>query len=529
VVPVWVTVNVPADASPGEYKGCLTIGAKGAGPLTVPVELKVVDWTLPPPEKRRTWVELIQVPDTTALEYGVGLWSDAHWRMIARSFDLIGETASRVVHLPLVCHTNIGTEQSLVRWIKQTDGSWRHDFTVLERYLDTAIEHMGKPRLVVIYVWEIYQLQPDKMRASSSHDQERRALGHIRSQRARVGNGPVVTTVDPATGEAGTVSLPNFDAPESRALWRPVFAELRKILEKRGLSESTALGCMSDAWPNPAETRTLKALSGGLPWVSYSHMGVPTWRLHDVAEVCYQATVTQNRFANDDPPLGSHHGWAGSNWPRRKPVSLAERLQDDHIFAENARGGRALTESPASRLRQVGEFNITGDQRGVGRLGADFWHAVRDRHGNRRGRAADRFPQSSWRNQDLDSSLFGPGPDGPASTHRFEAFREGLQECEARILIEAALTDDKLKERLGPDLARRCEETLVRRTHYMLRSLGQMKLTGFPHWYVTVGYTYWHRSPGPVGHQWFIGSGWQARSERLYRLAGEVAGKLGRK
>ena len=60
----------------------------------------------------------------------------------------------------------------------------------------------------------------------------------------------------------------------------------------------------------------------------------------------------------------------------------------------------------------------------------------------------------------------------------------------------------------------------------MLKSLGQLRLTGPNHWYVTIGYTYWHRSPGPVGHQWFIGSGWQARSEKLYSLAGEVARKL---
>ena len=523
VVPVWVTVAVPTDARPGTYTAELTVRAKDEQPKTVNIELKVVGWTLPERGARRTWVEMIQVPDTTALEYGLPLWSDDHWPMIARSFDFMGEAASRVVHLPLICNTNIGTEQSLVRWIRQTDGSWKHDFTLLERYLDTAMEHMGRPRLVVLYVWDVYQLQSDKIRATSSHDQERRALGNLRSAKAEIGHGPVVTTVDAVTGKVSPVSLPNFDAPESRALWQPVFATLGEILRKRGLAETAALGCMSDAWPNPAEARALKALSGDLPWVSYSHMGVPTWRLHDVADVCYQATVTQNGYANDDPPMGSHHGWAGTSWPGRRELSVAERLQEPHTFAENPRGGRGLTsESTASRSRHIGEFNITGNQRGIGRLGADFWHAVKDKYGNRRGRAADRFPQSMWRNQDLASSMLAPGPDGPVSTYRFEAFREGLQECEARIAIERALTDDAAKARLGADLVRRCDEALVERTQYMIKSLGNLRLTGPDHWYVTVGYTYWHRSPGPVGHQWFLGSGWQERSERLYTLAAEV-------
>jgi hypothetical protein len=265
---------------------------------------------------------------------------------------------------------------------------------------------------------------------------------------------------------------------------------------------------MSDAWPTREEALVFKELSGNLPWVSHSHMGVRNWRLHDVADVAYQTTVTQNRFANTDPATGSLYGW-------KRP----------ELFAEYARGSNYV-ECPASRLRHSGEFNITGMQRGCGRMGADFWKAVKDSRGRRRGSVAARYPQSSWRNLDLFCSLLGPGPGGPASTYRFEAFREGLQECEARILIEEVLTDEALKKEIGPDLARRCQDALIERTHYMIKSLGQMKLTGPQHWYVTVGYTYWHRSPGPVGHQWFVGSGWQGRSRKLYALAAEVSKKL---
>ena len=44
VVPVWITVRVPADAAAGEYKGTVTIEATGASPVkyTGPVELQVI-------------------------------------------------------------------------------------------------------------------------------------------------------------------------------------------------------------------------------------------------------------------------------------------------------------------------------------------------------------------------------------------------------------------------------------------------------------------------------------------------------
>ena len=66
--PVWVTVKVPKDAKAGIYTGQLALG-----PASVPVKLDVQDWTLPDPQDYRTWVELVQSPDTLAVEYDVPL------------------------------------------------------------------------------------------------------------------------------------------------------------------------------------------------------------------------------------------------------------------------------------------------------------------------------------------------------------------------------------------------------------------------------------------------------------------------
>jgi hypothetical protein len=88
---VWVTIKVPPGAKAGRYAGEFHIEAGGQKPISVPVELTVADWTLPEPQDYRTWLEVIEQPDTLAVEYKAPRWSDQHWELIAKSLALIVE------------------------------------------------------------------------------------------------------------------------------------------------------------------------------------------------------------------------------------------------------------------------------------------------------------------------------------------------------------------------------------------------------------------------------------------------------
>lgn len=77
---------------------------------------------------------------------------------------------------------------------------------------------------------------------------------------------------------------------------------------------------------------------------------------------------------------------------------------------------------------------------------------------------------------------------------------------------------------MGGPLAKRCQEALDERLPYMWKSLAHLQLE-IHGW----GITQWRYSPGVAGHAWFLSSGWQERSERLYALAGEVAKALQRR
>ena len=95
VVPIWFTVKVPAESPPGVYTGQATLEVRGEDTLEVPISLHVADYVAPDTPDYRTWIELMQSPDTLAMEYDVSLWSERHWELIAQSMRYIGEIGSR--------------------------------------------------------------------------------------------------------------------------------------------------------------------------------------------------------------------------------------------------------------------------------------------------------------------------------------------------------------------------------------------------------------------------------------------------
>ena len=497
VVPVWVTVRIPKDARAGTYAGTVSLQVDGKAVAGVPVEVKVVDWTLPDPDDYRTWVELIQSPDTLALEYGVEPWSDGHFELIANSMKYLKEIGSRILYVPLIAHTNLGNEESMVRWVPKGDDRYEHDFSVMDRYLDVAEAHMGKPKIVVFAVWDLYLYRAGGVAYASVGSRTRQQASK------RAGEGPQVTMVDPDSGKAEVGRLPPYLDPSSKALWKPLFDQLRERMKKRGLEKAMMLGTITDAWASKEQVQFFQDVGADFPWVSSSHGRHDKPKaMYELADVGYQAHA-----------FGVECGFAESlrGWSRPTLNALYERW-----------GGFPAT--GISRWRHFGEYSITGNTRGIGRVGADFWQAVKDSQGRRKGHVSQRYPESSWRQLTLITSALAPGPDRAVATAKYEAMREGVQECEARILIEEALSDKAMAETLGPDLVGRCRDVLDERHRSMWLSVSTLQVGPLPEH----AFAGWRGCAftGVTGYKWFLGSGWQERSEKLYATAGDVAKKL---
>jgi hypothetical protein len=549
VVPVWITVAVPAAAAPGLYKGAVRIVADGGKPVEVPVEVKVSEWTLPPSQDYRSWVELIESPDTLALEYGVPLWSEKHWQMIDQAFRYIGQTGCRMVHVPLIAQTNLGNEQTMVRWIKKpldkvgatppagsqpAADSYDYDFTILDRYLDSAVKNMGTPKVVDFWVWDVYlqkrnidindkqqylkmlveqgHIQGDlgtRLRASGydpnlvSPDVYRLASKTYEARKEFLNKGPLVTVLDPATGKTREEFLPPYSDPAAKAMWGPLVRQVRERMKARGIEAAMALGTSTDINPSREEVALFNELCPSVPWVHEGHGGVGSdGSLYGIAKVLYQVSVWGLPFPSDK----SIHGWQS---PRL--VAHYDRNRDP-----NPR--------PPTLWAHLVEADITGSVRGAGRIGGDFWPAIRDKQGRRVGMVWERYPQSSWRALDLRRCTLAPGPDGPIATAQLEYLREGIEHCEARILLEGALLDKDLRARLGEGLAQRCQQALEERYAAMGKGLASLQMDDPADNRITS----WRGGSEIAGHMWFVGSPWQERSERLFSLAAEVAKAIGK-
>ena len=519
VVPIWITVNVPKEISAGMYAGKVKIEVQGERPVEVPVELKVADWTLRDTQDYRTWVDLMQCPDTLALEYDVPLWSERHFELIGRSLKLIGETGARTLYIPLIAHTHACGEESMVRWIRKGDG-YEYDFSVMEKYLDVAEKNMGRPKLLVFVVWDYYMMDTTGEAAEGHSRLKALAPAHLEKVGDKYRFAPMVTAVDPDSGETEAVILPpHTDTAASKALWRPLFDELRRRMKARGLEQAMMLGLQGDIWVSKEEVAFFDEVTDGLPWAMHSHAGHPDGRLmYDIARVGYQARVWVSGHSDD----GAYLPWRDSGkikslggWKRKELYVQFDRMSDAY---------------PCTRWRPLVETAITGTARGTARLGADYWAVLKNKRGQRIGRAHVRYPESDWHQISINTSLLAPSPEGPAATSHMEAFREGVQECEARIQIERALGDEGLKARLGEDLVRRCEEYLHARHMMMWLSVTNLQCyhanDGSPGWGLYLA-KQWRICPaGMSGHYWFLSSGWQERTWQLFSLAGEVAAKL---
>ena len=530
-LPVWITVKVPKDAKAGIYNGEVTVQQEGASSVRVKLELSVEDWTLPDPQDYRTWMDFVESPDTLAVEYNVPLWSEKHWKLIDRSFQLLSPTGGRTLYIPLLCRTNFGNEQSMVRWIKKGENKYEYDYSVMDKYLDSAEKNLGKPKLIIFLVWDICMSAKSLERGLWSKDN---ATGKSRAE--LLGKGPRVTVIDPATRETGVLILPRYEEEASRALWEPLFAEVKKRMEKRGLEKTMMLGIMPDLWPNKEEVTFWKGVSGGLAWAIHGHAGaakdvmIGNKGLYKIADIGYAAYV-YNLMYNVNPDKGRLYGW-------QNPALLTCYLR----LGE-------LNRSPGSYTRALPAFYITGGQRGGGRIGGDFWPAMKNSKGERAGAVFARYPENNWRNLDISDWFLAPGPEGAVSTVRLECLNEGIQECEARIFLEDTLLDSGKKAKLGTELAKRCQDALDEHHRAMWKTVWNneedMKLIGqaggsrnpveaMIQALIRAGkpIKYHGEASIPIqveeskkGQEWFA-LGWLEREKKLFDLAGEAAVKL---
>lgn len=512
-LPVWITVAPPADALPGNYDGTITVRTDG-GEAEIPLNVYVSAWQLPDGPDMVTWIDMAQSPDTLAIYYKVQMWSEEHWRLIGRTFDLLRTIGNKTVYIPLICTTHLGNEESMVRW-KKTATGYEYDFSVMDRYLDECEKHMGKPALVILYAYDFF------LGTSGSAHQG--------------GDSAVIKLISHETDESVPVTdagvppgskpllVPSYADSEAEKAWVPMGAELMKHIKARGLEKRVALGMCGDLQPPKKYLELLDKVFPGTPWVVHSHSPMrPNAKLYSKYSVVHSAAANMMKYAID-PAIRRDYGW-NLEMQATAPVTDGKGrggYLDPGGKRATAVFPRYMRSPDRVLIRCCAEYQITGWQIGVGRLMADFF-------GPREPRQSlpvfQRYPRT-WSNMGIGlvRTWFSPGATGSETTIGFEVLREGVQECEARICIEKSLLDGRSRAKLGEPLAKKSQEILDRRLRYMLWMFrqGDFSLQAGSKTCL-LGNGNCREGGGAMPLSWYSGSGWQERSKELFDAAAEI-------
>jgi hypothetical protein len=482
MLPVWVTVEVPKDARPGTYRGKVRLEARGLAGVDVPVEVKVHGWTLPEYGDYRGTNLIWQSQESSAYFYKVPLWSERHFEIMGKVLELTRPMGNRF------CSTNLiigayhqGNKESMVRWVKK-NGGYTYDFEPFDKYLDLYEKVIGKPRVLLLPVFRPGSDEARTLKRSGNKNVAR------------------VTLLDKATGKTEPMEQPLYGTAESVEFWRPLLAEVRKRLQKRGWWDVTAIGAGRDSPPQKHTVGAFRKIWPDAVWMNSAHANpgryaydfggekgfVPVrWREHvwGAGHLYDPDRVRPGRKANY--PRANTTAEKGGTW----------------AFPRVGQGlcGQLFEGSPMVLHRAISEACIQGTEAGIGRVGADYWPLKKGRYGMIVGLSGDRGMHLSVGASTRTFTV--PTPDGPVASEHLEAFAEGAQLREVIIFLQGAAS------KAGPDVAKRVNGLLNRRARHFLRT---RRLRGGTVWAAYAG-------------------GLAERDRELYELAAEVAKKVGAK
>ncbi|MCH8512424.1 MAG: hypothetical protein LAT83_12355, partial [Kiritimatiellae bacterium] len=422
--PVWVLVDIPEDTPAGLYNGTALVDLAGVS-REVPIQLRVGGYRLPDNREFVTYVGMLHQAENSAYRYGHELWSDAHYARLAQVFDLLAGVGNKMLYLPMARPGVLGTRETIVRWVER-DGNLEPDFTHLERYLRLYDQHVGQPRVLGLHLWD-----------------------------AGISGTEIWVTRQNADGSTEAIQAPWYSDAGGVEFWKPVLDRTREIVRDIGWPEHVVLiASAHDRKPQPEAVEALKEIAPGIKWTLFSHA-----RGYNAPRDTTEWNFRGMDVGFHEEPWGARHRNQRGNgtiggWDHVFPQSSAARahfssMGDDNF--RNAAGYRNLATAHVAGGGGGGLGNRTFW--GFSRFQSDFWPVPRAQGSGYHRMLSGRAYTNLMRNPEF---LLAPGAEGPQPTVPYQQIREGLQETEARLLIELALAHEEHRARLGPELEERC-------------------------------------------------------------------------
>ncbi|MCC5830651.1 MAG: hypothetical protein JJU36_14490 [Phycisphaeraceae bacterium] len=482
VQPVWVTVEVPADAPAGTYTATMLIEADGLSrPAEVPVELVVHDWLMPDPQQWRTMVSLVQSPHSVAWHYGVEMWSDRHMELLKPSLSMMGALGNNVLYVDVIVPSFFSPQHGVIVFREQGD-RLVPDFTYFDRFIDAYAERVGRPRRVILGIWDLHLVRDPKLTVT------------VKKQDGTLENRQV-----PMYGEAGSAEM-----------WRPVLDGVRQRVLQRGWDERAILvGVAGDARPSGETVAFFQEIAPFARWSIFTHgRGERIWPDDEgkiMLSTGWPATIHENAMSAGLREYPYNAGWERGNRAGRVRDGLQHGWVDDWYAPMTLYAGRGILrdQSPLVSFRLFANSQAFNRSQGFTRQGIDKWPVVNPHREDDQPRRMVHGVRG-WGNlyREKVRAMAVPGPDGALPTARFEMMRQGLQDTEVRIYLERLLVDDRTRNILGEEFEAEVKALVLAEV------IGRDANRSRP-------------------FAWTAGPDWPQRLDRLYALAAEAAAKVG--
>ena len=209
---IWVQMRVPADAAPGGYRGQLVVSGDGVEDVVFDFRLNVLRRTLPAPKDWKFFLDLWQSPHAVARRHHVEDWSEEHWKLMDPLLRELGDAGQKTITVSLKrgpVKQPDGSWRGLVVRTRRKDGTWSHDFSLFDRWVEFAKARGLGPQI------HCYTIA------------ERRQRNHH-------------VYVDEATGKVVDEQVPVL-SERNGELWRPFFRDFAKHLKEKGWLNDTYL------------------------------------------------------------------------------------------------------------------------------------------------------------------------------------------------------------------------------------------------------------------------------------------------
>ena len=211
VRPVWGTINIPQDVEEDVYSGIINIKSGESNLQSLSIELSVINQTLPDPAEWNFHLDLWQNPFAVARFHKVEPWSQEHINLLRPYLTFLAEAGQKCITTSII-HQPWGSQtydsfDSMIRWIKNSTGTWMFDFSIFDQYVKLAME-CGITRQI-----NCYSMVPWGNR-----------IQYFDEDSAKY----ITVTVKPGT-------------PEHEAIWKPFLHQFSYHLEQMGWLEKTTI------------------------------------------------------------------------------------------------------------------------------------------------------------------------------------------------------------------------------------------------------------------------------------------------